>query len=133
MVIKRRGYADDLPVKVARDLLGPEKIIGLSTSNLEEVLAAEKAGVDYIGFGAIYSTASKKLKENRRRIGLERLKQVSSQVDVPLVAIGGIKQENIIEVVQAGADTIAMISAITQAEDIKERVSNLKNIFVRDF
>lgn len=117
---------DDLPVQKAREILGPDKIVGYSTSNLEEIKEAKKQGADYVGFGAIYKTSSKDVKDRRQAIGLNRLDKISSKVEIPIVAIGGIKQNNIAEVKQAGADTIAMISGITKAKNIKEQVETLQ-------
>ena len=118
---------DDLPIRVAREILGPDKIIGYSTSNLAEIEQAQEAGVDYVGFGAIYQTTSKNVKERRQAIGLDKLKKVNEEVKVPIVAIGGINGKNIIEVKEAGADAVAMISAITKAKDIKGQVQKLKH------
>ncbi|MBM7558018.1 thiamine phosphate synthase [Halanaerobacter jeridensis] len=118
---------DDLTIKAAREILGPDKIIGYSTSNLAEVEQAKQQGADYVGFGAIYHTSSKDVQSRRQGIGLERLKQLSPEVKIPIVAIGGINAGNIAKVKEAGADTIAMISAITGAENVKKEVQNLKN------
>ncbi|MFO7818783.1 MAG: thiamine phosphate synthase [Halanaerobacter sp.] len=117
---------DDLPIEAAREVLGTDKIIGYSTSNLAEVEEAKRKGADYVGFGAIYQTGSKDVKDRRQAIGLDKLKKVSKEVTIPIVAIGGINKENINEVRGAGADSIAMISAITGAENIKEEVQKLK-------
>ena len=116
---------DDVPIHAAREVLGTDKIIGYSTSNLSEVKQAQEQGVDYVGFGAIYKTNSKNVKDRRQAIGLKKLRQVSKEVEIPIVAIGGINQNNITEVRQAGADAVAMISGITQAENIEKRVQRL--------
>ena len=117
---------DDLPIKAAREILGRDKIIGYSTSNLAEIEQAQNQGVDYVGFGAVYQTNSKNVKQRRQAIGIDKLKRVKEEVKVPIVAIGGINEKNISEVKQAGADVVAMISAITKVEDIKGQVQKLK-------
>lgn len=117
---------DDLTIGVTRDILGADKIIGYSTSNLTEIKKARERGADYVGFGAIYKTTSKDVQERRQEIGLDRLRKVSSKVEIPIVAIGGIEEENISLVKQSGADAIAVISAVTKANDIKTKVQHLK-------
>jgi|Deesub1362A_J573_1020465.scaffolds.fasta_scaffold00444_4 thiamine-phosphate pyrophosphorylase len=97
--------------------LSPKLIIGVSTHSLEEALNAEKRGADFITLGPIYPTPSK-LKYGKP-IGIETLKEVAERITIPLFAIGGIKLENLKEVMDNGADGIAVISAILSAKDIK--------------
>ena len=102
---------DDLPPEAARELLGPEVIIGFSTHNLEQALLSTKMPIDYIAIGPIFSTATKQSSEPA--VGLDGLGQVRQAVgEIPLVAIGGITSQNSQEVLDAGADAIAVISDI---------------------
>ena len=112
---------DDLPVEAARKLMPPGKIIGCSTTTVEQAVAAESGGADYIAVGAIYSTSSKTSTTTPARvIGLETLRRVRQAVTTPLVAIGGITAENTPEVIAAGADSVAVISAVLGAESPEE-------------
>ena len=104
---------NDLPVRVARQLLPIDKILGCSTNTLEQALTAEADGADYIGVGSIYPTSSK---ETAVIVAPERLRQVRRAVSLPIVAIGGINEDNAAEVISAGADAIAVISAILKTE-----------------
>jgi thiamine-phosphate pyrophosphorylase len=106
---------DDLPVKVARKLLAMDKILGCSTRTVDEAIIAESDGADYVAVGSIYPTLSK---ETAEVVGLERLRQIRQAVSLPLVAIGGISRNNAAEVIAAGASSVAVISAVLQAEDI---------------
>ena len=114
--------ADDMPINEAREK-APELIIGRSTHSLEEAIEAEKLGADYIAFGAIFPTQTKGRPTPIQ--GLDKLKEVCEKVKKPVVAIGGINRGNLIEVKQAGADAVAMISEVVKAEDIKQRVREL--------
>ena len=108
---------DDLPVPVARDLLGADAIVGRSVSTVDEARDAVAAGADYLGVGAIYPTDSKPdIDEADFAIGCDRLREIATTVDVPIVGIGGIDPSNAKNVVRAGADGVAVISAITGAE-----------------
>ncbi len=108
---------DDLPVKVARKLLPIGKILGCSTTTVDQAITAEAEGADYIAAGSMYPTSSK---ETAKVVGLERLTQIRQAVITPLVAIGGITRDNAAEVLAAGADSVAVISAILQAESPEE-------------
>jgi thiamine-phosphate pyrophosphorylase len=107
----------DLPVAVARDLLGPDAVVGRSVSTVAAAEAAVDAGADYLGVGAIYATDSKDVPREDREIGLDTLRTVADAVDVPIVAIGGITAENAGDVIRAGADGVAVIGAIAGADD----------------
>jgi len=107
----------DLPVLVARRLLSIDKLIGCSVNTVEQALTAQSEGADYIAVGSIYPTSSKK---GAMVVGLERLRQIKQAVSLPLVAIGGINKDNVAEVLDAGADSVAVISAILKAEDVEE-------------
>ena len=109
---------DDLPVPVARDLLGAEAVIGRSVSTVEAARDAADAGADYLGVGTVYRTQSKDdIPEDEHGVGPERVAAIADAVDVPLVGIGGITAENADEVARAGADGVAVITAITRADD----------------
>ena len=108
----------DLPVPVAREQLGPDAIIGRSVSFVEDARAAERAGADYLGVGAVYSTGSKDdIDDDEYGVGPERVGTIVDAVDVPVVGIGGITADNAGPVVTAGADGLAVITAITRADD----------------
>ncbi len=110
---------DDLPLSEARRILGENKVIGISTHSLEEAQRAWKEGADYLGFGPVFTTETKG--ESLSPRGIESLKQVVDAIDLPIIAIGGINEKNIEEVIQTGADGAAIISSITTAEDITEK------------
>lgn len=113
---------DDLPPVEARKLLGDNAVIGFSTHNLEQVEAALRLPLDYIAFGPVFSTTTKENPDPT--VGLELLREVKKLVgDFPLVAIGGINAENFTDVIGAGADTAAVVSALISDPDrIIERV-----------
>ncbi|MFC1918563.1 thiamine phosphate synthase [Chloroflexota bacterium] len=100
---------EDLPVQVARRLLPLDKIIGYSVATVDQAGAAQSGGADYIAVSAIYPTPSK---DGEQAVGLERLHQIREAISVPLVAIGGITEQNVSDVVAAGADVVAVISAV---------------------
>jgi thiamine-phosphate pyrophosphorylase len=108
---------EDLPISVARKLLPIDIILGCSVTTVDQARAAESSGADYIAVGSIYPTSSK---EGAKVVGLGRLRQIRQAVSLPLVAIGGINKDNAAEVSAAGADSVAVISAILQAEDVEE-------------
>jgi len=105
---------DDLPLSTGRALMG-EKIVGISTHNLDQAHAAERNGADYIGFGPMFGSATKVTGYEAR--GLEMLQQIRRAVKLPIVAIGGITEKNVREVWQAGADSAAVISDILHDDD----------------
>ena len=100
----------DLPARVARHVLGPAAIIGLSTHNLEQARRAAEQPVDYIAFGPIFMTSTKEAPDPTT--GLAALKSVRDVVDMPIVAIGGITISNAAKVLNAGADAVATISSV---------------------
>ena len=106
---------EDLPVEEARKLMPIDMILGVSVHTVEQAKAAEGGGADYIAVGSMYPTRSK---EKAVVVGPERLREVRGAVSVPLVAIGGIDKDNAGEVAAAGADGVAVISAILGAEDV---------------
>lgn len=110
---------DDLPLPEARKIVG-ERIIGISTHSLSDAVAAQEAGADYIGFGPLFPTATKDAGTPR---GVAMLREIKSAIHIPVVAIGGISIGNLPEVLAAGADAVAVASAILR-EDIAENVKS---------
>lgn len=109
---------DDLPVEEAREILGEEKIIGLSTHTLEQFRAALETSADYIAVGPIFAT---KTKENADPVvGLDLVRETKALTDRPLVAIGGITAERAPEVIAAGADSVAVISDLYHFAEIRD-------------
>jgi len=109
---------DDLPVSVAREQLGPDALIGRSVSFVDDARRAEKAGADYLGVGAVYATGSKDdIDDDEHEIGPERVGAIAATVDIPVVGIGGVTADNAAPIAEAGADGVAVITAITGAED----------------
>lgn len=113
---------DDLPIEYARKLLGKDKLIGISTHSAEQANAAEAAGADYVGFGPIFFTSTKDAGTPQ---GLARIPVIRKAVAIPLLAIGGIHHSNAVEVIRAGADGVAVISAILGAADIKQAAKEM--------
>lgn len=116
---------DDLPLAAARQILGEQAIIGISTHSLAEALRAEKEGADYIGFGPVFPTATK---PEYAAQGIEALKEVTEKVRVPVVAIGGINATNVPLVLQAGAKRIAVVSAVASAPEVAETAALLRRM-----
>lgn len=115
---------EDLPVGAVRELLGPQKIIGLSTHNPDQAKAAVAAGADYIGVGPIFATQTKE--DVCAPVGYEYLDWVAANIDLPFVAIGGIKIHNIAEVVSHGARCCALVSELVGAPDIAGQVAKVR-------
>jgi thiamine-phosphate pyrophosphorylase len=115
---------DDLPVKEARKIMGKGRIIGISTHTVEQARDADRNGADYIGFGPVFHTTTK---DAGRPRGIEMLREVKRQVRIPVVAIGGITTENIRPVLEAGADAVAISSAILRG-DIAENIERFLEI-----
>jgi len=118
----------DLPLRSARRILGPDKIIGLSAWRSQEITAAETDGADYLGVGAIFETGSKQLNSAKNGIGLKRLAEIRKKTELPLIAIGGLNKENASEVIKSGADCISVITALTRAESIEKETQIFKKI-----
>ena len=104
----------DIKGRDIRKMIGTEKILGISAGTVEEAIAAEKAGADYIGVGAVFGTSTKK---NARYLTIEKLKEICDAVSIPVVAIGGIAASNLMELEGSGVDGVAVVSAIFAAED----------------
>lgn len=115
---------DDMPLTIARKILGKEKIIGISVGNVEEAKEAERDGADYVGIGAVFFTGSKK--DIDTPIGVAGLKEIVDSINIPSVAIGGVNKENTTEIMKTGTDGIAVISAILNNEDVRNASEDLK-------
>jgi thiamine-phosphate pyrophosphorylase len=116
----------DLPAAIARELIGTEKILGVSAATVEEAKIAEKDGADYIGAGAMFSTATK---NDARAVSIDVLKRMKESVAIPVVAIGGINENNVEHLKSAKIDGIAVVSAILGKPDIKAASEEMKNLF----
>ena len=116
---------DDIPIEDARTLLGEDAIVGRSVSTVEAAREAEAAGADYLGVGAVYTTGSKDVDDDEQAIGLQRIRDIAAAVDIPVVGIGGITPDNAADVAAAGADGVAVITAITQADDPEQATDDL--------
>lgn len=101
---------EDLPLEIARRILGREKIIGISTHSVEEAKTAEAGGADYIGLGPIYESKTKV--STRKPLGLFELRKVRNATSLPIYAIGGITQGRLLEVMESGADGVAVIAGL---------------------
>lgn len=117
---------DDMPAPLARKLMGPGKIVGVSATNPEEALQAERDGADYIGAGPVFATPTKP--DAAPPIGLEGLAEICRRVSIPVIAIGGINEENAAAVIAAGADGVAVVSAIVAAPDVEAAARRLREV-----
>lgn len=103
----------DIRGRDIRAMLGPDRILGISAGTVEEAIAAEQAGADYIGVGAVFGTSTKR---DARNLSTEELRRISGAVEIPVVAIGGINAENLSRLSGCGVDGVAVVSAIFGAE-----------------
>lgn len=119
----------DLPVDVARKILGEDKLIGASTATVEEAKEAERLGADYIGVGAMFSTGTKK---DTRSVTPELLKEICSAVNIPAVAIGGLNLERVKVLKGTGVSGAAVVSAVVAKEDIKKAAEDMKREILKN-
>ena len=112
----------DLPLDLARKVMGPEKLIGISTHNPDQVREATAGQPDYLGFGPIFTPGSKQ--DHDPVVGLEGLRAMRALTALPVFAIGGIQIDQVREVLRAGANGVAVISAILKAQDISQAVKS---------
>jgi len=117
---------DDMPYEIARELLGREKIIGVTVHDVEESLEAGRAGADYIGLSPIFETGTKE--DAGKACGTSMIERVRGEVSLPIVAIGGIGRENVGEVIRSGADAAVAISAVLCADDVYKEVKEFIEI-----
>ncbi|MDS1004665.1 thiamine phosphate synthase [Clostridium sporogenes] len=113
----------DMPLNIARKILGKDKLIGISVGNVKEALEAKNNGADYLGIGTIFPTGSKK--DVDAIIGIDGLSQVKNSISIPSVAIGGINKTNFKDVLKTGVEGISVISAILDENNIKLAANNL--------
>jgi thiamine-phosphate pyrophosphorylase len=113
---------EDLPLEAARRIAGPDMIIGISTHRIEQARAAENGGANYIGFGPMYSGGLKHIATGQ---GLDQLRAIRTAVKIPIVAIGGITETYVPEVLAAGADAVAIITDVVKAPDITAKVRSI--------
>ncbi len=119
----------DMPLPDARDLMGEEAVIGVSVNTVADALKAEEEGADYLGVGAVFRTSTKP--DAEQGIGLGRIFEISRAVRIPVVAIGGINRGNIQDVIRAGADSAAVISAVVAQEDISGAAHELRDLILK--
>ncbi len=113
----------DMPLERAREILGENKIIGVSAQNVEQAILAQRRGADYLGVGAIFQTQSK---GDAQSVSIETLRSICEAVEIPVVAIGGINCENISRLEKSGIAGVSVISAIFAADDIRAAAAALK-------
>ena len=117
---------DDMPADIAREIIGEDKILGVSASTVEEAKKAENDSADYIGSGAVFPTATK---DDADSVSKEELNEIVDSIDIPVVAIGGITVENASSLKDSGIAGFSVVSAIMSAEDPKEASKKLKEIY----
>ncbi|GFZ32990.1 thiamine-phosphate synthase [Clostridium zeae] len=115
----------DMPCEIVRKIVGQDKIVGVSTSTVEEAKKAEKDGADYIGVGAIFPTISK---DDAKSVSIELLKAIKESVSIPVVAIGGISSKNVALLKPANIEGVAVISDILGKDDITLAAKELKEL-----
>ncbi len=113
---------DDMPIDIARELLGQDRIIGLTVHNVEEAQEAERSGADYVGLSPIFNTSTKK--DAGDGIGTQSIRDVKDAIKIPVVAIGGINKQNAESVVLGGADSLVAISAIVCSDDVQKETTD---------
>ena len=116
---------NDMDAGCVRSLIGKDKILGVSAQTVEQAILAEKMGADYLGVGAVFSTGSKADADD---VSHETLKAICDAVSIPVVAIGGIKAQNVLELMGSGICGVAVISAIFAAENIQKATAELKKL-----
>lgn len=114
---------NDMQAQDVRKLIGSDKVLGVSVQTVEQAITAQNAGADYLGVGAVFPTGTK---DDAIEVDLATLQDICQHVDIPIVAIGGINQENLLQLEGSGIDGIAVVSAIMAAEDIFEATKQLK-------
>ena len=114
---------EDIPCTVARQILGSDKILGVSANNITEALKAQSDGADYLGCGSVFNTSTK---NNVTSLKIQELREIKEKVNIPVVAIGGINEKNVLELRGTGIDGIAIVSAILGKDNIKKAAEELK-------
>ena len=113
----------DMDARMARELIGPDKILGVSARTVEQALKAEQAGADYLGVGAIFGTSTK---EDAKKIDYQTLQDICRAVKIPVVAIGGVSAENVEKLAGSGICGVAAVSAIFAPQDVQRAAAELK-------
>ena len=119
----------DMPLEEAIDMMGSDRIIGISVTTVEEAEKAEAGGASYVGVGSIFATTTKP--DAAQSLGLDAIFKIRQAVDIPIVAIGGINQGNIQSVIKAGADCAAVVSAVVAQDDVKKAAHDLRNLILK--
>lgn len=117
----------DIPAKLVRRMIGPDKLLGVSAATLEEAVQAVKDGADYLGIGAMYATNTK---DDAEIVTISELKQIREAVDVPIVVIGGINLDTLDNFKGYGIDGLAVVSAVMAAEDVQAAAKELVHRFM---
>ncbi|MEH7225942.1 thiamine phosphate synthase [Bacillus sp. JJ1566] len=116
---------EDMSVEKVRELIGTDKILGVSAQNVEQAIAAEKAGADYLGIGSVFPTSTK---SDAKPMAFETVQEICKSVSIPIVAIGGITKGNILELAGSGVDGVAVVSAIFAQSTITAATAELKEL-----
>ncbi|MBE6527661.1 MAG: thiamine phosphate synthase [Thermoplasmata archaeon] len=119
----------DMPLKEAVKILGDDAIIGISVTTVEEAIEAKENGATYVGVGSIFTTTTKL--DAAQGLGLDMLYKISQAVDIPIVAIGGINQGNVQDVIRAGADSAAVVSAVVAQDDVRKAAHDLRDLILK--
>jgi len=119
----------DIPIEDARELLGDDKLIGISVRNAAEAADAESKGADYVSVGSIFMTSTKQNAHQSQ--GLDAVYLVKKAVEIPVMAIGGINRGNIQDVIRAGADGVAVASAVVSQKDISSAAHELRDMILK--
>ncbi len=119
----------DMPVEEARKIMGDTPLIGVSVQTVEQAIAAEMNGADYVGVGSIFNTTTKA--DAVQGLGLGMIVEIREAVDIPVVAIGGINRGNIQDVIRAGADAAAGVSAVVAQEDPRKAAHELRDLILK--
>ena len=117
----------DIPCIVARRMLGPRKIIGITVHSLAEAKEAENSGADYLGISPIFQTNTKP--DAGKPAGISLIEEIRKQVSIPLIAIGGINHSNATDVIKAGADGLCAISCVVAKENVDEEIKKFQELF----
>ncbi len=117
---------DDMPCNLARRIIGPDKIIGISVDNAQQAALAQEQGANYIGIGAIFATNTK---TEAATLGIKTIEHISKHVSIPIVAIGGINLENAKQIIAVGADAVCAISAVVTKQDVTREILKFQRLF----
>jgi thiamine-phosphate pyrophosphorylase len=119
----------DMPLPEAREIMGDHMLIGISANTVETAKLAESQGAAYVGVGSIFSTSTKP--DADQSLGLDAIFTIRQAVDIPIVAIGGINMGNIQDVIRAGADSAAVVSAVVSQDDVRKAAHDLRDLILK--